>query len=152
LSNNAGIAFAALILGAAYIGGQYLSIRQAPHAEVIVGISATELFQIRSECRELGEKIIRENPPTLGNSQNFLSYYNESENRCYVEVQVSGDGGVTTGALLWDGQTNALLAMYHIDANGNSTAFIFEKLATTGKSSTLGDTMSFIQNKMNGMN
>src|SRR5438034_602101 len=52
--------------------------------------TATELFNLRTKCAELGEKINNDN--VLGRlpmlMQTHMSHYDPKTNRCYVEVTV----------------------------------------------------------------
>src|ERR1700730_17603927 len=60
---------------------QNQTVAQAP--------TATEVFNLRNKCAELGEKIIDGNQP-LGSAlrQEQVSHYDPKTNRCYVELNV----------------------------------------------------------------
>jgi len=66
--------------------------------------SATEVFNLRSRCVELGEKILRDNPASPVIVQSVLSHYDPRTNRCFVELQNE------YSRRLFDGQTGERLA------------------------------------------
>ncbi len=79
--------------------------------------TAAEVFDLRSKCAALGEKILNEN--VIGNAlaQIQLTHYNPQTNRCYVRLEVSSttkaavaQGKFTNDLYLFDGQTNEMLA------------------------------------------
>ena len=75
--------------------------KKAAEETVFRKLSATEAFNLRSKCAELGEKIngeydktgneliSRMKEPLLPLVQEQRSHYNPKKNRCYVELRVS---------------------------------------------------------------
>lgn len=84
--------------------------------------TATEVFHLRTECAQLGEKILDGNTIGSALTQDVVSNYDPRDNRCYVELTVStADLSVSPvspayyqNRLLYDGQTNELLASVQI--------------------------------------
>lgn len=80
--------------------------------------TATEVFNLRSECAKLGKKIMEDNPS--GNSNYYesqVSHYNPATNRCFVEVdhQITNEGvPFVLHRSLYDGQTGELLATFDV--------------------------------------
>jgi hypothetical protein len=86
--------------------------------------SATEVFNLRSKCAELGEKIKRGNAIGVALAQEQASHYDAKSNRCYVELtthmadQSHFDDHL--GRYLYDGQTGEILAWIKIDMGDRS--------------------------------
>ena len=115
-------------------GCEKQTIQKAPADEPAVRTpTATEVFNLRSKCNELGEKILHDNVLSaivIGGPRRFhlqVSHYNPKTNRCYVELDIS-DGDLLTGPtggtdyFLYDGQTGQLLAFAKND-HGTKTGF-----------------------------
>ena len=92
--------------------------------------TATEVFHLRSECAQLGEKILRQN--TVGNAltQSQVSSYNPRTNRCHVELVVQ-TADLTKAheylsRTLYDGQTGEMLSFSRVD-RGTKSAVVFGK-------------------------
>jgi hypothetical protein len=81
--------------------------------------TATEVFDLRSRCAALGEKLLKDN----FTSGSQLSHYNPTTNRCYVELTA---GSALLGRSLYDGQTKELLA-YTINNNGHRSGEIHDR-------------------------
>ena len=81
--------------------------------------TASELFDLRAKCAELGEKILAKNVigPALTHSQ--VSHYNPKTGRCFVELTVENadlDSPKTIiHRYLIDGHTEAMLASQTAD-------------------------------------
>ena len=86
--------------------------------------SATEVFNLRSKCAELGEKILEEQPMNLGTIPSQVSHYDPRTNRCYVELTVVTDDVNTLHRYLFDGQTKEMLA-HAARVKGNMEGQIF---------------------------
>ena len=87
--------------------------------------SATELFELRSKCAALGEKILRENVIGSALTQSEVSHYDPKTARCYVELTVQNadiTNPTITSTYLYDGQTKELLAFAQIEKNVRSCA------------------------------
>jgi hypothetical protein len=88
--------------------------------------SATEIFNLRSKCAELGEKIINGNTIGIALDQEQFSHYDPKSNRCYVELSVhTADVAHLDYAVryLYDGQTGEMLAWSQIK-KGVKTGFV----------------------------
>jgi hypothetical protein len=92
-----------------------LCSRQRPSEQTGATPTATEIFDLRSKCAALGQKIMEGN--AIGNAltQDVLSHYNSSSNRCYVKLSVH-TADLTTplpqtidDEYLYDGQTGEFL-------------------------------------------
>ena len=76
--------------------------------------TATEVFDLRSKCAELGEKIMKNT--VIGDElrKEQLSHYEPKTNRCYVRLTVwnanLGKGDEYFQQYLFDGQTGQVLA------------------------------------------
>ena len=72
--------------------------------------SATEVFNLRSRCAELGEKILDQQPFISRTFPSQVSRYDPRTNRCYVESTVLTDDINTLHRYLFDGRTKEMLA------------------------------------------
>jgi hypothetical protein len=78
--------------------------------------TATEVFDLRSKCAALGQKILDENLIGSALAQEQISHYSSESSRCYVKLDVH-TADLTTpkenylqNVYLFDGQTHELLA------------------------------------------
>jgi hypothetical protein len=76
--------------------------------------TATEVFNLRSKCAELGEKIMKDTVIGDALKKDQLSRYDPKTNRCYVQLTV-WNADLTKGdenfqRYLFDGQTGQVLA------------------------------------------
>jgi hypothetical protein len=69
---------------------------------------ATEVFNLRSKCAELGGKILEGIDARMHPTLSQVSHYDPRTNRCYVEV--TEQSGSTYHRYLYDGQTKEILA------------------------------------------
>ena len=76
--------------------------------------TATEVFNLRSKCAELGEKILDGNIIGSALAQEHVSHYDPKTNRCYVELDVHmadlSKWDDYRSRNLYDGQTGEILA------------------------------------------
>jgi nitrate reductase alpha subunit len=76
--------------------------------------TATEVFNLRSKCAELGEKILKATVAGEGLKKEQLSHYEPKTNRCYVQLTVwnpnLGKGEDYFQQYLLDGQNGQVLA------------------------------------------
>jgi hypothetical protein len=76
--------------------------------------TATEVFNLRSECAKLGEKLHEANIIGPALRDDALSHYDPNTNRCYIEITVhTADLNAENpynATYLYDGQTGELLA------------------------------------------
>jgi hypothetical protein len=85
-------------------------------AEVsLVRPSATEIFNLRSECAKLAENIRSTNQPSPVLTLKLLSHYDRDANRCYTELSTE------YATRLYDAQSGELLVE---SWNGVSPSFI----------------------------
>jgi hypothetical protein len=86
--------------------------------------SATEVFNLRSRCAELGENILDQQPFKSRTFPSQVSRYDPRTNRCYVELTVLTDDINTLHRYLYDGQTKEMLA-HAARVKGNMEGQIF---------------------------
>ncbi len=90
--------------------------------------TATEVFNLRSNCAELGEKIMKNTIIGDELKKNQLSHYEPKTNRCYVRLTVwnatLGKGAEYFQQYLFDGQTGQMLAAIHRE-NGVKSGDIY---------------------------
>jgi hypothetical protein len=86
--------------------------------------TAIEVFNLRSKCAELGQKILDGNTIGSALTQEQVSHYNPKTNRCYVELDVHTADltkpWTVDDRFLFDGQTSELL-MFAKNDNGVKT-------------------------------
>ena len=92
--------------------------------------TATEVFDLRSKCAELGEKIMKNTAVADKLQKNELSHYEPKTNRCYVRLTVwnanLGKGDEYFHQYLFDGQTGQMLAAIHRE-NGVKSGDIYSE-------------------------
>jgi hypothetical protein len=96
--------------------------------------SETEIFDLRTKCAALGEKIMEGN--IIGNAlaQDALSRYNPDNNRCYVKLSVYSADFTTrledriSYEYLYDSQTHELLAQASLDHGKRSASIMSDSL------------------------
>jgi hypothetical protein len=108
-------------------------------AEMPSGISraptATEVFDLRSKCAALGERILENNPIGSALAQEQISHYNPQTNRCYIRLDVHSADFATPEdkfireEFLYDGQTKELLAVASV-RNGKQFGALYGGLET----------------------
>jgi hypothetical protein len=72
--------------------------------------TATEVFNLRSKCQQLGEALDESTPYGANWRRDLTTNYNPRTNRCYVEMTDSNDTTKEYLQNLYDGQTKDLLA------------------------------------------
>ncbi len=94
--------------------------------------TATEVFELRSKCAALGEKIMEDNLIGIALAQEQLSHYSPETNRCYVKLEVHTANLATPQEnyvkhdYFYDGQTKEMLATTTWSNGGKSrVAMIF---------------------------
>ena len=92
--------------------------------------TATEVFNLRSECAKLGEKLLGGNVVGLALSKYQVSHYNPKTNRCHVELTVQSADATqelkSMSRYLFDGQTGEMLAYAKLE-KGVQTGMAFKK-------------------------
>lgn len=90
--------------------------------------TATEVFNLRSKCADLGEKIMKNTVIGDALKKDQLSHYEPKTNRCYVRLTVwnatLGKGDEYFQQYLFDGQTGQMLAAIHRE-NGVKSGDIY---------------------------
>jgi hypothetical protein len=113
--------------------------------------TATEVFNLRSRCAALGEKLLEGNIIGTGLSQYQISHYNARTNRCYVElsIQTAETAFDYVNRVLYDGQTNEVLASAW-QKKGKLSGMVFDKehKITTLENSGFDDANSYIDDMM----
>jgi hypothetical protein len=120
--------------------------------------TATEVFHLRTECAELGEKmLVKLYDSPLADQE---SHYDPSPNRCYVAIRfwkgVLQDGVLVnpklTQTLLYDGQTGGLLAYYKLEGtgcpNGTECQKVGKVFVDSARSNDADVAFDFITNAM----
>lgn len=76
--------------------------------------TATEVFNLRSKCAELGEKIMKNTVVADALKKDQLSHYEPKTNRCYVQLTIwnadLAKGNDYFQRYLFDGQTGQVMA------------------------------------------
>jgi hypothetical protein len=121
---------------------------QTTHAENRVASSqlptTTEVFNLRSKCQALGEKIMEDN--IIGNAlaQEQLSHYDPETNHCYVKLDVHTADLMNTPrdkysdeVFLFDGQTKEMLASTRSTGNDKWASILSDSLAKYVRDSSL---------------
>ena len=115
--------------------------------------TATEVFQLRSACADLGQKLLEENVVGSALAQDQISHYNPRTNRCYVEVTIN-TADLTKPMnyfhrVLYDGQTSEMLASAQM-RKGSKSGMVFDKqhLTTTLENAGWDDASEYIDAMM----
>src|SRR5436309_8099680 len=73
--------------------------------------TATELFNLRSRCAAIGQKMMEDNAIGSALTQSQTTHYSLGTNHCYVELYTTSiDGSDYVHRTLFDGQTGEMLA------------------------------------------
>lgn len=121
--------------------------------------TATEVFQLRAVCQQLGEKLGKSLSYGANWSREVMTNYNPGANRCYVTLDDSDATDKRYLKSLCDGQTGDILATASTEGNPccrkNSVGQIFmvNNIDTVGDCSGGGDcgyrkVLAFIDEKM----
>jgi hypothetical protein len=94
--------------------------------------TATEVFQLRSACVVLGQKILEGNVIGSALVQEQISHYNPRTNRCYVELIVhaadlSKYDQFDFSRYLYDGQTKEMLAVAGTKRGSQKWGMVYDK-------------------------
>jgi hypothetical protein len=94
--------------------------------------TATEVFNLRSKCAALGERILEDNTIGSALTQSQVTHYEPRTNRCYVELTIqTADLSKPIDQhynhrVLYDGQTKEMLAWALIE-RGKKGGMVFDK-------------------------
>jgi hypothetical protein len=85
--------------------------------------TAEEAYRLQDDCTHRGEKILRENVIGVALTQEQVSRYNPTTNRCYVRLEIHALRldelqKYDYSTYLEDGQTGELLAFFRLKAGG----------------------------------
>jgi hypothetical protein len=98
--------------------------------------TATEVFDLRSKCAALGDRILSENVIGSALTQDQISHYSPATNHCYVKLEVFTSDLTTPREkfirddFLYDGQTKETLASAYWDGNRKSGIIYSDSLKT----------------------
>ena len=91
--------------------------------------AAQDVFQLRSICADLGQRILEGNYIRSALYQDQSSRYDPQTNRCYVEMRVRTadprQHSDRVGRYLYDGRTREMLAFAQIQ-NGKKSGRVFD--------------------------
>lgn len=116
--------------------------------------TASEVFELRSKCAALGDKMMSENVIDPALAQEVNSHYNPSTNRCYVELDVhNADLSAPKYKLskfLYDGQTSELLATLTTIGTERQAGMVFDPMHKSTNSANAGfdDADDYIASRM----
>ena len=92
--------------------------------------TATEVFNLRSTCADLGEQILEASGGEIALGISQVSHYEPRTNRCYVEIIIQPayitPGGQYFVRSLYDGQTREMLA-YAKQEKGKWEGMVFDR-------------------------
>ena len=115
--------------------------------------TATEVFNLRSKCAELGEKIMKNTVVGDGLTKDQLSHYEPKTNRCYIQLTI-WNANLTNGEenfeqSLLDGQTGQVLAKIRREKETQSGNIYIDPSPLNGNSDELYlDASMFIREMM----
>lgn len=94
--------------------------------------TATEVFNLRSQCAKLGDVLLDEDVIGLALRKDVASHYNPKTNRCYVEVTVMpvDETSPDSSDYLYDGQTKEMLA--YMTTKAGKKAYMNVAMLPTG--------------------
>jgi hypothetical protein len=114
--------------------------------------TATEVFNLRSKCAELGEKIMKNTVVADALKKDQQSHYEPKTNRCYVQLTVwnanPAKGDEYFRQDLFDGQTGQVLAAIRREKGIRSGDISIDPSPLSGNSDELYLDASMFINKM----
>lgn len=114
--------------------------------------TATEVFNLRSKCAELGEKIMKNTVTGAALKKDQLSHYEPKTNRCYVQLTVwnadLAKGDDYFQQYLFDGQTSQELAAIRREKGVRSGDIFIDPSPLNGNSDELYVDASLFISKM----
>jgi hypothetical protein len=110
------------------------SEQQNTKTRVATAPTATEIFNLRSKCAELGQKIMENNTIGIALTQDVATHYDPVTNRCYAELDVNtadlSKFDEYNSRTLYDGQTKEMLA-HTQRSKGQKTGYVKDGSLTT---------------------
>lgn len=89
--------------------------------------TATEVFNLRSKCAELGQKIMENNFIGSALTQDVVTHYDSQTNRCYADLHVNkadlSKFNEYYSRSVYDGQTGEMLASV-TNKDGQKSAYL----------------------------
>jgi hypothetical protein len=79
--------------------------------------TATEIFNLRTECSKLSKEFFKEKVPQASLS-GFEARYDPRKNRCYIAITQVDQEHKTTNTTMWDIHSNVVLSYCSRDFNG----------------------------------
>jgi hypothetical protein len=114
--------------------------------------SATEVFHLRSECADLGVKILNDNLVGMALTKSQVSHYNPKTNRCYVVLTIQSANLSAPSQrfeeYLYDGQTGEQLAFAKKDKDVEIGMVFKNRMVFKGRITGYGETLSYIDDIM----
>lgn len=114
--------------------------------------TATEVFDLRSKCAELGEKIMKNTIAGDELKKDQLSHYEPKTNRCYVQLTIWNANPAKRDEhfqqYLFDGQTRQVLAAIRRENGTRSGEISIDPSPLNGNSDELYLDASMFINKM----
>ena len=114
--------------------------------------TATEVFNLRSKCAELGEKIMKNTAVGDTLTKDQISHYDPKTNRCYVQLTIwnpkLGKADDYFQQSLIDGQTGQVLASIHREKGTKSGAISIDPSPLNGNPDELYVDASLFISKM----
>jgi hypothetical protein len=124
----------------------------AADASSVRGPTATEVFNLRSKCADLGEKIMKDTVIADALKKNQISHYEPRTNRCYVQLTIWNDnlakGDDYFQQYLYDGQTGQVLAAVHREKGTRSGEISIDPSPLSGNPDELYVDASIFISKM----
>jgi hypothetical protein len=121
-------------LAAVALGGLFISCEPPKEAAPYRTSTAAEIFDLRSKCAVLGEKILADNFIGSALAQEQVSHYDPQTNRCYVKLEVhtadlaAPQDRFKDHTYLYDGQTHEMLVWATRD-EGRKSGYITDGFA-----------------------
>jgi hypothetical protein len=137
-----------------FFSGCQKSSAPAPIADTpsFLAPTATEVFNLRSRCAELGEKIMKNTVVADALKKDQISHYEPKTNRCYVQLTIwnpnLGKGDDYFQQSLIDGQTGQVLAAIHREKGTRSGEISIVPSPLNGNPDELYVDASIFINKM----
>jgi hypothetical protein len=114
--------------------------------------TATEVFDLRSKCADLGEKIMKNTAIADALAKDQLSHYEPKTNRCYVQLTVQNPNPAKRNEYfrqyLFDGQTGQVLAEIRREKGTRSGDIYIDPSPLNGNSDELYVDASIFIRKM----
>lgn len=115
--------------------------------------TATEVFNLRSKCAELGERILKTAVVGYALKKDQVSHYDPKTNRCYVQLTISNanpaSGEENFERSLLDGQTGQVLAAIRRQKGTRSGTIYIDPSPLNGNADELYlDASTFIDQMM----